>query len=100
MMTVGGQSFANAWKNVMATTNYGTNVPAPTLKGGGANPAYLAYLNSLPAQPFFESAFNTSYCGSVIGATSCTSACVAKKVGNIRIYDALYSWSTVSFNSD
>ncbi|PYT92066.1 MAG: carboxypeptidase regulatory-like domain-containing protein [Acidobacteria bacterium] len=98
MMTVGGQSFANAWKNVMATTNYGTNVPAPTLKGGGANPAYLAYLNSLPAQPFFESALNPSYCGSVSGATNCTAAFVANNVGNMSISDAFDAWSSVSCN--
>ena len=70
MMTLNGQSFANAWKNVMVTTNYASNVPSPKLSGGGANPAYLAYLNSLQAQPFFEAALGgvkSPYCSGSAG---------------------------------
>ena len=44
MMTISGQSFANAWKNVMVSTNYGT-----------------ANLNSIPAQAFFEKALLPAY---------------------------------------
>lgn len=103
MMTLGGQSFANAWKNVMVASNYATNVPSPTLpknQGGGPNPAYLAYLNSLPAQPFFEAALGgptSSYCSaSVPGTTSCTAAFVANNVGNMNISDSYDAWAGVS----
>lgn len=93
MMTLNGQSFANAWKNMMVTTNYGTNVPSPTLKGGAANPAYLTYLNSLPKQPFFEAALNSSYCA---GFGDCTAAFVGNNVGNMNISDAYDAWGSVS----
>lgn len=96
MMTLGGQSFANAWKNIMVSTNYGTNVPSPTLKGGAANPAYLAYLNSIPVQPFFEAALNKGYCGSVAGVTDCTAAFVANSLGNMGVSDAFDAWGAVS----
>ncbi len=79
MMTRGGQTFANAWAQIMVATNYGAYVPSPTLKGGGANPAYLPYLNALAAQPFFENSLAPGYCnGSALGSsgvsglTSCT----------------------------
>lgn len=101
MMTLGGQSFANAWKNIMIATNYGTNVPSPKLAGGATNPAYLAYLNSLPVQPFFESALTKGYCsgsapGLVAGAASCTAAFVANSVGNMGASDPFDSWAAVS----
>jgi Carboxypeptidase regulatory-like domain len=92
MMTRGGQTFANAWKNVMVATNYGTNVPAPTSAG------YLPYLNSLAAQPFFENALTNGYCGSVAGATSCTAAFVANSVGQMESSDAFDAWGGVSNN--
>ncbi len=97
MMTRGGQTFANAWKNVMVTTNYGTNVPAAKI-GGNPNPAYLAYLNSLQAQPFFESALTPGYCGGVAGTTSCTAAFVANSLGNMGVSDAFDAWGDVSNN--
>lgn len=102
MMTQGGQTFANAWKSVMVATNYGTNVPSPTLKGGGANPAFLTYINSLAPQPFFEAALNQNYCngsavsGLVTGATSCTAAFVGNNAGNMAISDPFDSWGGVS----
>lgn len=99
MMTLGGQSFANAWKNIMVATNYGTNVPSPTLpksQGGGPNPAYFAYLNALPTQPFFESALTNAYCSSVAGLNDCTAAFVANNVGNMGISDAFDGWDGVS----
>jgi hypothetical protein len=97
MMTLGGQSFANAWKNVMVATNYGSNVP-PAKISGVANPAYLAYLNSIQVQPFFESALTKGYCGSVAGTTSCTAAFVAKSLGNMGVSDAFDAWGDVSNN--
>jgi len=95
MMTLGGQSFANAWKNVMVATNYGTNVPAATLKGGAPNPAYFAYLDSLQVQPFFESALTKGYCTSA-GVSSCTAAFVANSLGNMGVSDAFDAWGSVS----
>ena len=60
MMTLNGQTFANAWKNIMVATNYGTSVPAPKICISGCaagqtptlgpNPAYYSYLNSLASQ--------------------------------------------------
>lgn len=99
MMTRGGQTFANAWAQVMVATNYGTNVPSPTLKGGAANPAFLPYINGLAAQPFFENSLTTGpsgYCSSVTGATSCTAAFVANSVGNMGVSDPFDSWAAVS----
>ncbi len=95
MMTLGGQSFANAWKNIMVATNYGTNVPSPTLKGGGANPAYFAYLDSLQVQPFFEAALTKGYCTGA-GVTSCTAAFVANNIGLMGVSDAFDAWAGVS----
>jgi len=46
MMTINGQSFANAWKNVMVATNYGTNARD---------------FSGVAAQPFFEKALQASY---------------------------------------
>jgi len=96
MMTLGGQSFANAWANVMVATNYGTNVPAAKLAGGVPNPAYFAYLNSLQTQPFFQTALTKAYCGSVPGVTNCTGAFVANSVGNMGVSDAFDAWGSVS----
>lgn len=103
MMTKGGQTFANAWRNMMVTTDYGYNVPSSTLANGNPNPAFLTYLNSLPAQPFFETAMaGTGYCngslsaGLVTGATSCTAAFVGNSAGLMNISDAFDSWGGVS----
>lgn len=77
MMTLGGQNFANAWKNVMVTTNYGTNIPS-----GAA--ASLAYLNSLQPQPFLEAALggaSSAFCKAG-GYTSCTAAFVGTSNGS------------------
>jgi hypothetical protein len=75
MMTMNGQSFANAWKNLMVATNYGTN------------------LSSIPSQPFFEAALNKSYCA---GFGNCTQAFVMNNVGNMNISDAYDAWGGVS----
>jgi hypothetical protein len=75
MMTVGGQSFANAWKNIMVATNYGTN------------------LSSIPVQPFFEAAINPAFCS---GFPNCTTAFVMSNVSNMNVSDAYDAWATVS----
>lgn len=115
MLTLNGQSFANAWKNVMVTTNYSTNVPVPKICTANCktsnptlvpNPAYYAYLNGLPLQPFFEAALggsNSSYCNaSVPGLTSCTAAFVASNANNANgnglmlADDPFDAWATIS----
>ena len=75
MMTLGGQSFANAWKSVMVATNYGTN------------------LASIPSQPFFEAAIKPSYC---VGFANCTTAFVMNNAGLMNASDAYDSWTSVS----
>ena len=76
MMTVGGQSFENAWKNVMVSTNYGTNVPT-----------------TVTAQPFFEKALKPAYCA---GFANCTTAFVMNNASNMQISDVYDSWGSVS----
>src|SRR5579864_4705102 len=97
MMTRGGQTFANAWAQIMETTNYGTNVPSPK------NAGYLPYLNSLAAHPFCENSLAAGYCnGSALGSsgvsgtTSCTAQFVAQNVGNMSVSDPFDSWAGVS----
>jgi Carboxypeptidase regulatory-like domain len=75
MMTIDGQSFANAWKNIMVATNYGTN------------------LASIPSQPFFEGALKPGYC---VGFANCTTAFVMNNQGNMGASDAFDAWAGVS----
>ena len=75
MMTLGGQSFANAWKEVMVATNYGTNTA------------------SIPLQPFFEAALKPGYCA---GFANCTTAFVMNNLGNMSVSDAFDAWASVS----
>jgi hypothetical protein len=100
MMTMNGQSFANAWKSIMVATNYGTNVPSSTLTGGAANPAYFTYLNALATQPFLEAALGgagSNYCKtSVPGLSSCTAAFVANNTGLMNSSDPFDAWAGVS----
>ena len=72
MMTLGGQSFANAYKNVVLQYCGGV-----TGLGGG-NCAGSA--GAVTPQPFFEHAMNASYC---TGFSSCTAAVVANEGGNL-----------------
>ena len=97
MMTRGGQTFANAWAQIMEATNYGTNVPSPS------SSAYLGYINGLAAQPFFENSLTPGYCnGSALGSsgvsgtTSCTAQFVAQNVGLMNVSDAFDAWGGVS----
>jgi hypothetical protein len=77
MMTLGGQTFANAWKNIMVATNYGTN------------------LSRIPAQPFFERALNPEYCA---GFANCTIAFVTNNtdMGLMQLSDPFDAWAGVS----
>ena len=72
MMTLGGQSFANAYKNVVLQYCGGV-----TGMGGGN---CAANAGAVTPQPFFENAMNASYC---TGFSSCTAAVVANEGGNL-----------------
>ena len=75
MMTRGGQTFANAWAQVMVATNYGTN------------------LSNIPTQPFFENSLTPSYCS---GFSSCTAAFVTNNAGLMNYSDPFDAWAGVS----
>jgi hypothetical protein len=104
MMTVGGQRFDKAYANVevalgcaVNTNACGANIPSATLKGGAKNPAYATYLNTLPAQPFFETALaGTGYCGGSYGGVpiaSCTAAMAINESGNLTSQSVWSLWS-------
>lgn len=80
MMTQGGQTFANAWRNIMIATNYGNTVPA-----------------TLAPQPFFEAALNPMYCK---GFANCTTAFAMNNGVNgnglMTVSDAFDAWAGVS----
>jgi Carboxypeptidase regulatory-like domain len=81
MMTLGGQSFANAWKNIMVQTNYG------------------AILTNIPKQPFFEAALKPGYCNIGTGAgqfPNCTTAFVTNNAGLMGVSDPFDAWASVS----
>jgi len=107
MMTVGGQRFDKAYAAIETSlgcaTSYnacGANVPAPTIVVGGVktpNPAYTAYFNALPAQPFFEAALSgTGYCGGSyagVALTSCTATAAFNEIGNFTSQSVWSLWS-------
>jgi hypothetical protein len=115
MMTKGGQTFAKAYAAVetalgcaTSVTACGANVPAaklctancttgtPTLV---ANPAYAAFFNAIPTQPFFESALaGTGYCGGSyagVALTSCTATAALNQVGNFEQENVWSLWSAL-----
>jgi hypothetical protein len=75
MMTLGGQTFASAWQNVLLQYCGGI---AGMAGGGCANNAA-----AVTPQPFFETAMLPSYCA---GHSSCTAAVVANEgpTGNFQ----------------
>ncbi|MGB6897320.1 MAG: hypothetical protein WBE12_01920, partial [Candidatus Acidiferrum sp.] len=104
MMTLGGQQFSKAYAAVETSlgcaTSFaacGANVPAAKLANGSQNPAYAAYFNSIPSQPFFESALSgTGYCNATYGGvplTSCTAVAALKEVGNFTSQSVWNLWS-------
>ena len=83
MTTMGGQQFANAYKNVVLQYCGGF---AGMAGGGCAQNA-----SAVTPQPFFEAALaNTGYCN---GASSCTAAMVAKEGGATGNLTANQVWS-------
>jgi hypothetical protein len=89
MMTLGGQSFANAWKSIMVATNYGT---AKLTACGGA-----VTTNCFNSQPFFEAALRPGYCA---GFANCTDAFVQANSNNgnglMLASDPFDAWAGVS----
>src|SRR6202030_153377 len=84
MMTVGGQSFAKAYGQ-MVWQYCGGNAG---LAGGGC----AGNLGAVTPQPFFETALNPAYCA---GFASCTQAVAANegKAGNIQLANVWSLWS-------
>jgi Carboxypeptidase regulatory-like domain len=82
MMTLGGQQFANAYKNVVLQYCGGIQ----GLGGGGC----AGDAGAVQRQPFFESAMNPKYCA---GFTSCTAAVVANEGGNLASQQVWTMWS-------
>jgi Carboxypeptidase regulatory-like domain len=104
MMTLGGQQFKTAYAGVETAlgcaTSFaacGANIPAAKLANGSANPAYTAYFNAIPSQPFFEAALSgTGYCnGSYAGVpySSCTAAAALNEAGNFTTQSVWNLWS-------
>jgi len=86
MMTRGGQTFANAWAQIMQATNYGTTNLTPC--SATITTACFA------AQPFFENSLNQStYCSAF---ANCTAAFIANNTSNMNISDPFDAWAGVS----
>jgi Carboxypeptidase regulatory-like domain len=85
MMTLGGQTFANAfasvWKALCAPGGGGrcTNIDIANPTGASTPPAALVTLiNSVPAQPFFETALGGATSAYCTGFSSCTTALLSQ----------------------
>jgi len=97
MMTMGGQQFAQAYKNVVL--QYCGGIAG--LAGGGC----AANAGAVTPQPFFEAALKNSPTGYCKGFTSCTAAVVfnegvASKAGNPNATGALANAQVWSLWSD
>jgi hypothetical protein len=92
MMTVGGQSFAKAYGQ-MVMQYCGGNAGLAGGYCGGVNGS-VVNPNALTPQPFFETALNPAYCA---GFASCTAAVAAKEgnagTGNIQQNNLWSLWS-------
>jgi hypothetical protein len=117
MMTMGGQSFAQAYAAVETSMGCATSaaacgaaVPSPTICTGNCssstpttmpNPAYTNYFNSLPSQPFFESALSgpgDTYCnGSYAGVAlkNCTASVAMNQLSNFTSQAVWSLWSAL-----
>ncbi len=108
MMSSGGQQFQSAYAALetalgcaTSQAQCGSNVPAPTLAGGAANPAYGAFINTIAQQPFFEGSLKASgYCNGTFsnGAGtygSCTAAVLDNELssGNLTTQSVWNIWS-------
>src|SRR6266403_955803 len=97
MMTLGGQSFAKAYGQ-MVWQYCGGNAGLAGGNCGGFSGNVVAP-NSLTPQPFFETALNPAYCA---GFTSCTAAVAANEgnagTGNIQQDNVWSLWSDLENN--
>jgi Carboxypeptidase regulatory-like domain len=84
MTTLGGQQFANAYKNVVL--QYCGGIAG--LAGGGC----AATASAVTPQPFFEAAMKPAYC---TGYSSCTAAVVANEAGNFANAQVWSLWSDI-----
>jgi hypothetical protein len=82
MMTLGGQQFSQAYKNVVMQYCGGIS----GLAGGNC----AANTGAVTPQPFFEAAMNPTYC---VGFTSCTAAVVANEGSNFANAQVWSMWS-------
>jgi hypothetical protein len=80
MMTLGGQSFANAYAAIEKGLGCATSFAAC----GTGNPAAIA------PQPFFEHAMNPAYCA---GFSSCTAAVISNEMTNLTTQSVWSMWS-------
>ncbi|MGZ4826625.1 MAG: outer membrane beta-barrel protein [Terriglobales bacterium] len=81
MMTLGGQSFAQAYANIQKALGCTTSIAACGASGIPAN---------LPSQPFFEAALaGTGYCA----PGTCTATVVAKELSNFTSQSVWSMWS-------
>ncbi len=113
MMTIGGQTFADAYAAVETTLGCvqsagacGAAVPASTITDALgnklANPAYAAYFNAMAALPFFQASLApTGYCNGnypgVGGAAfaNCTAAVASKQLSNFSTQSVWSLWSAL-----
>ncbi|MGA7631760.1 MAG: hypothetical protein WCB11_13415, partial [Terriglobales bacterium] len=89
MMTLGGQTFANAYKNVVLQMCNGVGGLAGGTCGGSAGPNPGA----VTAQPFFEAAINPAYCQINGSPTTCTAAVVNSEGANFAGQSVWTLWS-------
>jgi len=96
MMTLGGQTFGNAYKNMVLQLCGGI----AGLAGGGCNGDGAGNPNpaAVTAQPFFENAMVPSYC---VGFSNCSQAVATNQAGNLAnalVWDMWSSLDNGSFN--
>jgi hypothetical protein len=89
MMSLGGQSFANAYANIETAFGCATSASlcaATTAKATAKTPVYP----TVAAQPFLENALAGSYCA---GYANCTTAVVHKEATNLGSQKVFALWS-------
>jgi Carboxypeptidase regulatory-like domain len=89
MMSLGGQSFANAYAAIETAFGCATSAglcSTTTAKATAKTPVYP----SVSAQPFFETALAGSYCA---GYANCTTAVVQKEATNLGSQKVFALWS-------
>ena len=108
MLSMGGQSFESAYASIETSlgcanslSTCGTAVPAAKLASGAANPAYAAYLNALPQQPFFTASLNSAFCTGTYAGTggtaipNCTAALVNAQLSNLTQQKVWSLWTAL-----